>query len=280
RPSIRRDERIASSCLSRMTVCRGRDTGELTYLRHKLAAALCRKSGRPASPLGGFSDQPGLAATIVGPPLPAPTISWDRIYDYHPREREIAATTLTSGTILIANFKAPKPWGFSQADLVFLAPVKLKLCETTLRQCDQGGAMVKKSIAVVVAIVLATPLAAEPITLKLNSPAPPWSFVNKEVLGPWAEAVTAHSDGTLKVQTFFGGTLGTFGNSYDRVIDHVVDIAFILTAFAAGKIRQQDVAALPFEAENSVLASMALWTIYQEGLTAKELDAVKPLALW
>src|SRR5947209_3238889 len=114
----------------------------------------------------------------------------------------------------------------------------------------------------------AAPLAAEPVTLKLNSPAPPWSFVNKEVLGPWAEAVTAASDGTLQVQTFYGGTLGNFGNTYDRVVDQVVDVGFILFAFAAGKFKQQDVAALPFEAKTSTASSVALWNVYEKGATA------------
>jgi TRAP-type C4-dicarboxylate transport system substrate-binding protein len=141
--------------------------------------------------------------------------------------------------------------------------------------------MLKRSIlGAAVAVLAAAPLAAEPITLKLNSPAPPWSYVNREVLTPWAEAVTADSDGTLKVQAFYGGTLGTFANTYDRVVDQVVDIGFILTAFAAGKIRQQDVAALPFEAETAILASTALWRLYEKGVTNKELDAVKPLGLW
>jgi TRAP-type C4-dicarboxylate transport system substrate-binding protein len=128
--------------------------------------------------------------------------------------------------------------------------------------------------------LLVTPLAAEPIVLKLNSPAPPWSYVNKEVLGPWAEAVTAASDGTLQVQTFYGGTLGNFGNTYDRVVDQVVDVGFILFAFASGKFKQQDVAALPFETETSIASSIALWSIYEKGITAKEFDAVKPLGLW
>ncbi|MFL5043481.1 MAG: TRAP transporter substrate-binding protein [Xanthobacteraceae bacterium] len=142
--------------------------------------------------------------------------------------------------------------------------------------------MMKRILAamLIAAPLAAAPVQAEPITLKLNSPAPPWSYVNKEVLAPWAEAVAADSDGTLKVQPFYGGTLGTFGNTYDRVVDQVVDIGFILTASAAGKIRQQDVAALPFEAENATLASTALWNIYAKGITNKELDAVKPLALW
>jgi TRAP-type C4-dicarboxylate transport system substrate-binding protein len=100
------------------------------------------------------------------------------------------------------------------------------------------------------------------------------------VLAPWAEAVTADSQGTLRIQTFFGGTLGNFANTYDRVVDNVVDIGFILTAFAAGKIKQQDVAALPFEAENSVLASQALWNIYAKGIATRDWDAVRPLGLW
>jgi len=122
--------------------------------------------------------------------------------------------------------------------------------------------------------------AADPITLKLNSPAPPMSYLHREVMTPWAEAVTADSQGTLKIQTFYGGTLGSFANTYDRVVDEVVDIGFILTAFAAGKFRRQEVAALPFEAENATLASKALWTLYEKGITAQEFDAVKPLALW
>jgi len=143
----------------------------------------------------------------------------------------------------------------------------------------------KNTVAAVAAFALVAPAfvapaSAEQITLKLNSPAPPWSYVNKEVLTPWAEAVMADSGGTLKVQTFYGGTLGTFANTYDRVLDQVVDIGFILAAGAAGKIRQQDVAALPFEAENAILASTALWNIYAKGVTATELDAVKPLGLW
>jgi TRAP-type transport system periplasmic protein len=141
-----------------------------------------------------------------------------------------------------------------------------------LRRTFLGGAA---------ALLAARPAAAaDPITLKLNSPAPPMSYLHREVMTPWAEAVTADSQGTLKIQTFYGGTLGSFANTYDRVVDEVVDIGFILTAFAAGKFRRQEVAALPFEAENATLASKALWTLYEKGITAPEFDAVKPLALW
>ncbi len=142
--------------------------------------------------------------------------------------------------------------------------------------------MLKRILLGAAAVVMAAaaPAVAEPITLKLNSPAPPMSYVNREVLTPWAEAVTADSDGTLKIQTFFGGTLGSFANTYDRVVDEVVDVGFILTAFAAGKFRRQEVAALPFESETAILASNALWKLYEKRVTAVEFDAVRPLGLW
>jgi len=135
-------------------------------------------------------------------------------------------------------------------------------------------------IGAILAIAAAGSAAAEPIVLKLGSPAPPWSFINTEVLGPWAEAVSADSGGTLKVQTFFGGTLGNFGNTYDRVADQVVDIGFILTAFAAGKFKLADVGALPFEVQSSSEAAAGLWGMFEKGVSAKEFDVAKPLGLW
>jgi TRAP-type C4-dicarboxylate transport system substrate-binding protein len=130
------------------------------------------------------------------------------------------------------------------------------------------------------ALLLATPLTAQTITLKLNSPAPPRSYLHSNVFEPWAKAVEADSGGTLKIQLFYGGTLGGFPVTYDRVIDGVADIGFILTPMAAGKLKQEDVASLPFEASNSTEAAVALWNLYAKGITAGEFSQVKPLAIW
>ena len=130
------------------------------------------------------------------------------------------------------------------------------------------------------AVLIAAPVAAQTVTLKLNSPAPPRSSVHTGVLEPWVKAVEADAGGTLKIQMFYGGTLGHFGVNYDRVVDGVADIGFILTALAGGKLKQQDVAALPYETENSVEAAVALWNLYEKGITAAEFNQVKPLGIW
>jgi C4-dicarboxylate transporter DctM subunit len=67
----------------------------------------------------------------------------------------------------------------------------------------------------------------------------------------------------LKIQTFYGGTLGNFGNTYDRVIDQVIDIGFILFAGAAGKFKQPNVAGLPFEADSATSAFLTEASIGQ-----------------
>lgn len=135
--------------------------------------------------------------------------------------------------------------------------------------------------AFLVAVLVATPaLAQSPVVLKFNSPAPPRSFLHDGAFTPWAKAVEQDSGGTLKVEMFFGGTLGNFVVTYDRVVDGVADVGFILTALAGGKFKQQDVAALPFESKSSLAASQALWSLYEKGVTAGEFDAVKPLGIW
>jgi len=139
---------------------------------------------------------------------------------------------------------------------------------------------VKRPVAMVAALALAASAAAEPVVLKFNSPAPPRSFLHEGAFTPWAKAVSEASGGTLKVDMYFGGTLGNFGVTYDRVLDGVADIGFILTALAGGKFRQEDVAALPFESKSSLAAGTALWKLYEKGVTAGEFDAVKPLGIW
>lgn len=130
------------------------------------------------------------------------------------------------------------------------------------------------------AVAFCAQAGAEPIVLKFNSPAPPPSFLHANAFNPWAKAVSEASGGTLKVEMYYGGTLGGFGVTYDRVLDGVADIGFILTALAKGKFKQEDVAALPFESKTSLAAATALWKIYEKGLTAGEFDAVKPLGIW
>jgi len=140
--------------------------------------------------------------------------------------------------------------------------------------------LTRRLLCAAAAVLIATPLAAETITLKLNSPAPPRSYLHSGVFEPWAKAVEKDSGGTLKIQLFYGGTLGNFGVNYDRVVDGVADIGFILTSMAGGKLKREDVAGLPFETKTSTEAAVALWKLYEKGVTAADFSQIKPLGIW
>ena len=106
--------------------------------------------------------------------------------------------------------------------------------------------IIKSALAVAAAFAATLAAAQQPITLKLGSPAPPRSYLHADVFTPWIEDVNKASGGTLKIEPHYGGTLGNFGVNYDRVVDGVADIGFIVASFAGGKFRMHEVAALPF----------------------------------
>lgn len=140
--------------------------------------------------------------------------------------------------------------------------------------------MAIRSIAAAIALACVTAGAQAQTILKLNSPAPPPSYLHKGVFEPWAAAVEADAGGTIKFQMSYGGQLGNFGVAYDRLIDGVSDIAFILTGLTGGRFKQQDVASLPFETRDSKEAAVALWRLFEKGVTADEFKQVKLLGTW
>lgn len=130
--------------------------------------------------------------------------------------------------------------------------------------------------------VLAIPAAeaADPIQLKHAFPAPPASKVYVWGMGPWAEAVQKDSNNAVEFKFFYGNTLGTVQNMYDRVIQGVADTAFGIFGPLAGQFKKIYVTTLPFEAKNDLEASKALWRLYSKGVIKDEFDKVMPLALF
>jgi TRAP-type C4-dicarboxylate transport system substrate-binding protein len=94
------------------------------------------------------------------------------------------------------------------------------------------------------------------------------------------QAVEADSAGTLKIEKFYGATLGNFAVTYDRVLDGVADAGWTLSSLTGGRFKQQDVAALPFETRNANESALALFRIFSKGVTAKEFAQVKLLGFW
>jgi TRAP-type C4-dicarboxylate transport system substrate-binding protein len=120
---------------------------------------------------------------------------------------------------------------------------------------------------------------AQPAQIKFAIPTPPQSSVTRG-LTPWAEEVTAASNGSLQIQVFPGPGVATIFNAYDRVVNNVVEMAFGNFGPLASQFPKSGVAQLPFETKNGTEASLGFWRLYANGMIADEYTNVKPIALF
>lgn len=140
--------------------------------------------------------------------------------------------------------------------------------------------MFSKSILAVLAAALSFPAAAQqPIVLKFASPAPVQSVLHPPFTA-FIEEVNKLAGGTIKIEPYYGATLGNFNVIYDRVVDGVADFGFMLTAQAGGRFKLHDVASLPFETDDGVAGAVALWNLYAKGITSSEFVEVRPAILF
>lgn len=122
--------------------------------------------------------------------------------------------------------------------------------------------------------------AEEPILLKFGSAVPPTSWPNTLGGVPWTKAVEEASGGLIQFQVYLGGTVVTQRNTYDRLLNSVVDAAYGAFSEAPGTFQKVTVSTLPFEAPRAVDASVALWRLFETGLIADEMAAAKPIAMF
>ncbi|HLI23231.1 MAG TPA: hypothetical protein VKV32_19050, partial [Stellaceae bacterium] len=131
------------------------------------------------------------------------------------------------------------------------------------------------------ALAMALPaLAEEPVTLRFALPgsgtfSPTWS----QMLQPWINKVEADSDGTLKLQPFFGNALADLFNIYDRIVSGAADLGSGVQGSIGGKFPGSSVVELPSDIGGRDGAA-AFWKIYQDGLIASEYRDVKVIALF
>lgn len=138
----------------------------------------------------------------------------------------------------------------------------------------------KKFLGILSLLVFALPSLTSAETLNFASPGAPRASMHSQVFEPWIENIVVESDGTLDIRTFYSSPLGNYRNMYDRVLDGVVHLAFTTLAPIGGKFIQTDVASLPFEVENSLEGSIALWRLYENGVITDEFADIKLLGIF
>jgi TRAP-type C4-dicarboxylate transport system substrate-binding protein len=125
------------------------------------------------------------------------------------------------------------------------------------------------SLAAALAVVAgaATAASADPITLRFSSFEPPQAFITSKILTPWAQRVTADSQGTLKIEMYPGGTLGRDPAAQLKlVMDGVADIAWIVPGYTPGRFDAATVVELPFIVHTAYAGSLAATRMFEKGL--------------
>jgi TRAP-type C4-dicarboxylate transport system substrate-binding protein len=137
-------------------------------------------------------------------------------------------------------------------------------------------------VSIFAAALLASAAAqAEPVPLKFAFPSPPSSYLNTMAATPWLESVNKDSDGTLDIKLFPSTSIANTSNVYDRLLNGVADIGRGVFFNLVSSFPRTNVTALPFEGDDCIETSIALWRLYAKGVLAgDDYDKVKPLALF
>jgi TRAP-type C4-dicarboxylate transport system substrate-binding protein len=122
--------------------------------------------------------------------------------------------------------------------------------------------------------------ADETIQLKLGSAVPPTSWPNTRGTIPWTKAVEKDSGGLIQFQTVLGGTVVTQRNTYDRLLNGVVDAAYGPFGAITNTMPRQEVTALPFESPGIVESAAAAWELVKKGIFAEDFSRIHIITTW
>lgn len=121
--------------------------------------------------------------------------------------------------------------------------------------------------------------AAEAKELKLASFVPPAHTMHKELMVPFAEAVSAATNGALTVRIYPGGELGAGPQQqYMRAVQGVADITFGLQGYTSSQFPRTLVAELPGLGTDPVQVTEGIWKAID--LIRDDYKGTVPLAIW
>lgn len=121
-------------------------------------------------------------------------------------------------------------------------------------------------IALFTAACLVQSASAETVRLKFASFVSPKSVTNSQSVPEFIKAVEEASQGTLKIDHYPGGTLGSSPKSQLKLVeDGVVDIAEIVAVYTPNRFPEFSLFELPFEFTSSEQAGLTSWKMYEKG---------------
>jgi TRAP-type C4-dicarboxylate transport system substrate-binding protein len=135
----------------------------------------------------------------------------------------------------------------------------------------------KKTLSALALAAASLASGAQEVTLKVHHFWPPMVMPPTKILQPFCDKIAADSNNRMKCQVFPAMQLGgTPPQLIDQARDGVVDIAFTLPGYTAGRFPIMEVFELPFMNHDAGSGSRAAWDFYTKYGT-KEFAGIKPL---
>ena len=131
------------------------------------------------------------------------------------------------------------------------------------------------------AVVLATaPASAQKITIRAATFTPERSITVTYAFKPWIAAVEKELGGDVKIQGYWGGSLGRNPRKQlDLVLDGVADVASVVPGYTPGKFPGFSIFELPYLFRSGTEASEAMWRMLQAN-QLKGFDKVKVVGFY
>ncbi len=109
--------------------------------------------------------------------------------------------------------------------------------------------------------------AADPVTLKFGSFVSPKSITNTVSVPAFIKEVEKASEGTLKIEHYPGGTLGSNPATQLKLVeDGVLDVAEVVASYTPGRFKELDMFELPFIFSSTEEAGLTAWKLYEKKL--------------
>jgi TRAP-type C4-dicarboxylate transport system substrate-binding protein len=122
---------------------------------------------------------------------------------------------------------------------------------------------------------------AQATTLRLHQFLPPVATLPAQVLRPWAERLSASTDGEIDIQHFDAMALGGRPPELmDQARDGVADMTMTLVGYTPGRFPRTEVFELPFMMTDPRATALAFSQMVEQDLQNNEYRDVKVLGAW
>ena len=132
----------------------------------------------------------------------------------------------------------------------------------------------------VAAVFAASQASAQKITIRAATFTPERSITVRFAFKPWIAAVEKELGGDVKIQGYWGGSLGRNPRKQlDLVLDGVADVASVVPGYTPGKFPGFGIFELPYMFRSGTEASEAMWRMLQAN-QLKGFDKVKVVGFY